>query len=670
MKNNNKKRIKVEQIVKIKEYLFYAVVLVLILVLGFCKAAVLTAPDNTTLVITVNPPVIPLGGQAVVKVVAFKASGTPVPDGTVIFFSCDIGTIESRKETLSGVAEALFRSNDNRSGVATITVTSGNAEGPTDPVTITIGASGLSSLSLTADPPVLPVGGGASTLRVTAYDENFNPLANIPVTLSTNAGQLNSSGNVITTNANGVAQDLLTTTVTANVTALSGDVEATITVHVETNEGPTASFVYSPTSPKVGEKVNFNASGSSDPDDSIVSFQWDFGDGRSDSGEKVTHKYKTAGTFTVVLVVQDNSGNRDSTSQTVSVTEGDSPTASFVYSPTNPAENEIIYFNALESEDPDGDVVSFDWDFGDGTTGTGETVTHQYGSSGSFTVLLKVTDDDGNVDTTIQTISIGDNEIPVASFTYSPSNPAVDQDIYFNAQDSSDPDGSIVSYEWDLGDGTTNSGVSVTHRYGSSGTYTVYLRVTDNSGNTDSTTQTITVSDNLSPTASFVYSPTSPVIDEPVYFNATESTDPDGNIDTYQWDFGDGNGETVSENQVDHTYLDAGTYTVVLVVTDDSGNTDSVSKTVTVIDGTPIASFTFSPGNPNAGDTVTFNASGSSDPNGRIEKWLWDFGDNSSPGTTVVITHQYTTAGTYTVKLTVTDNDNNTATTSQTVTVN
>lgn len=656
-----------EQIVKIKEYLFYAVVLVLILILGFCKAAVLTAPDNTTLIITVNPPVIPLGGQAVVRVVAFKASGTPVPDGTVIFFSCDIGTIEPRKETLSGVAEALFQSNDNRSGVATITVTSGNAEGPSDPITIRIGASGLSSLSLTADPPVLPLGGGAATLRVTALDENFNPLANIPVTLSTNAGQLNSSGNVIMTNANGTAEDLLTTTVTANVTALSGGVETSITVHVETNEGPTASFVYSPTTPKVGEKVNFNASGSSDPDGSIVSFQWDFGDGRSDSGETVTHKYKNVGTFTVVLVVQDNSGNRGSTSQTVSVTEGNSPTASFVYSPSNPAENETIYFNALQSEDPDGDIVSFDWDFGDGSTGIGETITHKYGSSGNYTVLLKVTDDDGNIDTATQTVSVGDNQSPVAAFTYSPSSPSIDQDIYFNASDSSDPDGSIVDYEWNFGDGTSDSGVSVIHRYGSSGSYTVYLRVTDNSGNTDSITQTINVSDNQSPTASFVYSPTNPEVGEQVHFNASESTDPDGNIASWDWDFGDrGHG---SGEEVNHTYSDAGTYTVVLVVTDDSGNTDSVSKTLTVIDGTPIAFFTISPNNPQVNDTVTFDASNSSDPNGRIVKWEWDFGDSSTPGTTVVVTHKYSTADTYTVTLTVTDNDDNTATISQTVTV-
>ena len=657
-----------EQIVKIKEYLFYTIVLVLILVLGFCKAAVLTAPDNTTLIITVNPPVIPLGGQAVVKVIGFKASGTPVPDGTVIFFSCDIGTIEARKETLSGACEVLFQSNDNRSGVATITVTSGNAEVTPDPVTITIGASGLSSLTLTADPPVLPVGGGTATLKVTALDENFNPLANIPVTLSTNAGQLNSSGNVITTNANGTAQDLLTTTETANVTASSGGIETSITVHVETNDGPTASFVYSPSSPKVGEKVNFNASGSSDPDGNIVSFQWDFGDGRSDSGERVSHTYRNVGTFTVVLVVKDNSGNRGTSSQTVSITEGSSPNASFVYSPANPAENETIYFNASESDDPDGDIVSFDWDFGDGTTGKGETVTHRYGGSGSFTVLLKVTDDDGNVDTASQTVSIGDNRDPVASFFYTPSNPVVDQVIQFNATDSNDPDGTIEKYQWDMGDGTTLYGSIVSHQYTGSGTYTVYLQVTDNSDNTGSTSQNITVDDNQSPTASFVYSPTTPEAGERVHFNASASTDPDGIITSWDWDFGDG--RHGSGEEVNHTYTDGGTYTVVLVVTDDSGNTDSVSKTVTVTDvGTPIASFTFSPGNPTTSTSIAFDASASNDPDGNIQTWLWNF-DDGNTGLGETINHQYSSTGTYTVELIVTDDDGKTARTTRTVTVN
>jgi PKD repeat protein len=256
----------------------------------------------------------------------------------------------------------------------------------------------------------------------------------------------------------------------------------------------------------------------------------------------------------------------------------------------------------------------------------------------------------------------------VASFFYTPTNPVVDQVIQFNATASNDPDGTIEKYQWDMGDGTTLYGSVVSHQYTGSGTYTVYLQVFDNSDNIGSTSQNITINDNQSPTASFVYSPTSPEINSAVHFNASDSTDPDGIITSWQWDFGDrrhGSGE-----EVNHTYTDAGTYTVVLVVTDDSGNTDSVSKTVTVIDGTPIAYFTVSPGNPNAGDTVTFDASGSSDPNGRIVEWEWDFDDGSAHGTTEIVTHQFTNPGVYVVTLTVTDDDDNTATASQTVTVN
>jgi PKD repeat protein len=647
--------------------LCYIALIVLTIFLGYCKKAILTAPENATLVVSVNPTVIPLGGQAIVTVVGYKASGTPVPDGTVIFFSTDIGTIEARKETQNGTTAAQFQSNDNRSGVATITITSGNALVTPDPVTITIGSYALFSLSLSASPPVLPIGGGTAAIRVTAYDEGLNPLANIPVTLSTNAGQLNSSGSVITTGSNGIAEDLLQTSVTAVVTAASGNIETSITVNVETNESPTASFVYSPTSPKVEEKVNFNASESSDTDGTIISYSWDFGDGRTGSGITTTHKYKNAGTYTVVLVVQDNTGNRGSTNQTVSVSEGEAPNASFVYSPASPMVNETIHFNASESSDTDGSIVSYDWDLGDGNTNTGQTITHQYSNSGTYTVLLVVTDNDGNTASTTQSISVGENESPVASFIYSPTNPAINEEIYFNASDSYDPDGTIISYEWDFGDNSTDSGSTVTHQYSSSGTYTVHLRVTDNSGNTGSTTKDVTVSTSQSPTAVFIYSPSNPEVGENVYFNASESTDPDGTITSYQWDFGDGSlGSGIT---ITHSFSDSGTYTVILTVTDDKGNQANVSKTVTVSENSaPTASFVYSPSKPKVNETVYFNASASSDPDGTIDNYEWDFGDGSK-GSTVSSSHQYTTSGTYTVVLVVTDNSGNKTSTSQTVTV-
>jgi chitinase len=138
----------------------------------------------------------------------------------------------------------------------------------------------------------------------------------------------------------------------------------------------------------------------------------------------------------------------------------------------------VVGYKASGTPVPDGTIVSYDWDLGDGTAAAGQTITHQYGSSGTYTVLLKVTDNDGNTAGTTRSIPVGENENPVASFFYSPTNPAINEEVYFSASDSYDPDGTIVSYEWDFGDNSTGSGPTVTHRYSGSGTYTVHLRVT------------------------------------------------------------------------------------------------------------------------------------------------------------------------------------------------
>jgi chitinase len=191
-----------------------------------------------------------------------------------------------------------------------------------------------------------------------------------------------------------------------------------------------------------------------------------------------------------------------------------------------------------------------------------------------------VTDDKGNTDSTGKTITVTGNQNPTASFVYSPTNPKIGENIYFNAAGSSDPDGTIADFQWDMGDGTTRSGQEVTHHYSNPGTYTVILVVIDNSGNTGSTGKTVTVSDNQNPTASFTYSPSGPKVGDNVYFNAAASSDPDGTITSYHWDFGDGN--TGNGENVNHSYGTAGTYTVVLVVYDDSGGQGSTSQDVTV----------------------------------------------------------------------------------------
>lgn len=166
-----------------------------------------------------------------------------------------------------------------------------------------------------------------------------------------------------------------------------------------------------------------------------------------------------------------------------------SPTASF----TSNTDDLVVSFDGSGSSDSDGSIVSYSWDFGDDSTGSGETVTHTYDSSGSYNVELTVTDSNGAQDTLSKSISVTANQAPTASFTADPTTGVAPLDVSFDASGSSDPDGNIVSYSWDfyadLDDkDSTGTGETTNHTYDLAGTYTVELTVEDDDGATDSTT--------------------------------------------------------------------------------------------------------------------------------------------------------------------------------------
>jgi PKD repeat protein len=196
------------------------------------------------------------------------------------------------------------------------------------------------------------------------------------------------------------------------------------------------------------------------------------------------------------------------------------------------------------STDPDGTIDSYAWDFGDNNTSTLANPVHAYATGGIYTVTLTVTDNDNATDTTTKQVTVTapptPNEPPTADFT----SVATDLSVAFTSA-STDPDGTIDSYAWDFGDDNTSTLANPVHAYTTGGIYTVTLTVTDNDNATDTTTKQVTVTapptPNEPPTADF----TSVATDLSVAFTSA-STDPDGTIDSYAWDFGDDNTSTLA----------------------------------------------------------------------------------------------------------------------------
>ncbi len=253
------------------------------------------------------------------------------------------------------------------------------------------------------------------------------------------------------------------------------------------------------------------------------------------------------------------------------------PDADFTYLPSNPTTQDVIQFNDT-STDLDGYIVSWSWDFGDDNTSTKQNVTHRYVDNGVYNITLKITDNYGATDEISQQLGVLNVE-PTADFDYSPSNPTDLQNVMFTDK-SSDLDGDIVNWYWDLGDGNTSKLQSPSYQYGDNGTYIVTLTITDDDGASEVKSRQISVS-NVGPMIDFAFFSANVTIiaNDPVQF-ADKSEDLDGDIVNWSWDLGDGT--TSTEKHLTHNYEKKGTYTVTLTVTDNDGVSSTKTKYITV----------------------------------------------------------------------------------------
>ena len=236
--------------------------------------------------------------------------------------------------------------------------------------------------------------------------------------------------------------------------------------------------------------VTLDGSASFDPDgDSLTYYHWTFGDGGSASGAVVSHTYTSTGQFTATLEVNDGT-SADTDTCLVTVTQNIAPVAN-AGADANVMEDRPSYFDGTGSSDADGDTLTYSWAFGDGQYGEGAQVYHSYSTPGNYTATLTVNDGFGGTNNDTCVRHVGVNSTPVA-------NPGTDRTVYvgdvvtFDGSESYDPDGDPLVYTWDLGDGTTGLGVTKTHVYTATGTYTVTLTVDDGWGGVDTGTCTVT----------------------------------------------------------------------------------------------------------------------------------------------------------------------------------
>ena len=216
-----------------------------------------------------------------------------------------------------------------------------------------------------------------------------------------------------------------------------------------------------------------------------------------------TFNENQGGEYQIIAIQDDGSEQLIQTVNLPEPSESVQPSFSTINSEGGEGETlsttDTVDFDASDSVSSDGDIVSYNWEFGDGNTAEGEQVSHSYDEPGTYTVLLTVEDEEGQVNTVEETITIESDDPESVLLTNSgteeesSTSNTVDEPITFDASDSSSPNGEIESYAWDFGDSNTDEGEEVTHTYTETGTYTVVLTITDSAGETSTSEMTVTV---------------------------------------------------------------------------------------------------------------------------------------------------------------------------------
>lgn len=407
-----------------------AFAIVLAASLAACDKVPLLAPANSVITLSANSTVVPNNGSTGLTAFVTESSGTPVQNGTTVRFTTSLGTVSPvETQTTNGVAVATFQAGAS-SGIAEIRAISGGAAGTsttgtttttTNVVRITVGAAAVNAITLRANPSTVGPSGGSVELVATVVTENGAAVQSVPVTFSADQGAL--SAQTVPTDINGEARTLLTTTLKTTVTATAGT-KTSPAVTVDVRVAPGISVTCAPASGSATNCANVQASSSNNTatvvltvskgtgTSSLRDVTLEFGDGTTQSlgtlaggSATLTHSYdgpngSSPRAYTAIARAVDVNGETTSASTTVTIAPRAPLTIDLAVA-LSPASGHPTTAT-LTATVTGGDAVTFDWDFGDGsstvTTSINKT-THVYANAGSYTATVTVKTTDGRTAT-------------------------------------------------------------------------------------------------------------------------------------------------------------------------------------------------------------------------------------------------------------------------------
>ena len=370
-----------------------------------------------------------------------------------------------------------------------------------------------------------------------------------------------------------------------------------------------------------------------------TSLLWNFGDGETSTENIPVHYYPQSGIYIVTLTAyNDITGCSDVSKKTIYVID---QVADFTASSTTICKTNGVTFNATGITPTY--FTSFGWNFGDGVTGSGISLTKNYFNAGIYTVKLTTKNRNGCIDviTKPQLITVNG---PTSAFDTTMRNSCISSNILFADQSTSDGRNPITQWIWNFGDGTIdtmNSSASISHAYASADSFTVTLKTIDTYGCSDvlSANDMINIS---TPHANFNTLDTLGCPNSTINFTNTSL----GSYITFLWNFGDGT--TSTEVHPSHNYAANGSYTVKLTATNNYGCSDSKEMNNLVNIVTPVASFTASSYEGNCPPLIDNFTNTSTN----YLSQTWNFGDGTSTLTDNP-SHFYSVSGNYEVVLTV-----------------